>query len=305
MIIKNKFYLPLQAFAFILILSFLQACSSGGPDSAKYPAIPNEIGQNFCAIDGRQYGHTVVVIDKTSKLYQGQLDFIESHVFGEKFYGSYQPFTKFSYIIIDSSKPTSQKYIWSACRPKKGSATKYSLTNNNNDELNSSDENKIFVEKEWENFISDSLIIKNKTLKPKNSTSNKSLIFETIIEVLTRPDLDFEDDYPVRNLIIVSDLMQSSSRMNFYTLCKTNKNLASPNICPKFKTIEKNLRIEEYIQKHTPKDSINDIDIQIVYVNNRYETKASLDETLLDLWTSYFEKYGFKTPKIKRMVDLR
>lgn len=289
----------------VLSIFLLQSCSSDGPDTAKYPAVPNGIDKNFCANDGRLYGHTVVVIDKTSTLNQGQLDFMASHVFGEKFYGSYQPFTKFSYILVDSTKPTSQKYVWSACRPKKGVATKYSIKNNNNDELNSNDENKILVESTWNNFISDSLIIKNKILKPKNSTSKNSLIYETIIEALNRPDLDFGDDYPLRNLIVVSDLMQSSDRVNFYRECKTNKNLASPNICPKFKKIEKNLVTEEYIRNTTPKDSINDIDIQIVYVNNRYETKASLDETLLDLWTSYFEKYGFKTPKIKRMVDLR
>ena len=167
MIQKNKSYRTHKFLAFIFIISFLQGCSSGGPDSAKYPSIPKEIGQDFCALDGRQYGHTVVVIDKTSTLNQGQLDFISSHVFGEKFYGTYQPFTKFSYLLIDSTKPTSQKYIWSACRPKKGSATKYSLKNNNNDDLNSTDENSMFVEKEWQNFMSDSFIIQGRHLKPK------------------------------------------------------------------------------------------------------------------------------------------
>ena len=90
----------------VLSIFLLQSCSSDGPDTAKYPAVPNGIDKNFCANDGRLYGHTVVVIDKTSTLNQGQLDFMASHVFGEKFYGSYQPFTKFSYILVDSTKPT-------------------------------------------------------------------------------------------------------------------------------------------------------------------------------------------------------
>ena len=89
------------------------------------------------------------------------------------------------------------------CRPKKGSATKYSLKNNNNDDLNSTDENSMFVEKEWQNFMSDSFIIQGRHLKPKNQTSNNSLIFETIMEVLNRPGLDFGSDYPVRNLVIL------------------------------------------------------------------------------------------------------
>ncbi len=305
MIQKNKSYRTHKFLAFIFIISFLQGCSSGGPDSAKYPSIPKEIGQDFCALDGRQYGHTVVVIDKTSTLNQGQLDFISSHVFGEKFYGTYQPFTKFSYLLIDSSKPTSQKYIWSACRPKKGSATKYSLKNNNNDDLNSRDETSVFVEKEWQNFMSDSFIIRGRHLKPKNQTSNNSLIFETIMEVLNRPGLDFGSDYPVRNLVIVSDLMQSSRRLSFYAECKSNKHVSDPDICPKLNTIlKKNLVTKEYIDAITPKKEVGDINIKIVYVNNRYETKASLDETLLALWSEYFSEYGFKAPEIIRMVDL-
>ena len=294
-----------KIFSIIFLISFMQGCSSDGPDSAKYPAVPDEIGQNLCAIDGRQYGHTVVVIDKTSALNPGQLDFMASHVFGEKFYGSYQPFTKFSYLLIDSTKPTSQKYIWSVCRPKKNSATKYSRSNNNNDELASRDETSIYLESEWKNFMKDSEIIKNKILKvQKKGTSKNSLIYETIIEVLKRPGLDFGDDYPVRNLIIASDLMQSSRRLNFYAECKSSKNAIKPDICPKFNKIEKNLVTEEYISSTTPKKATGDINIKIIYVNDSHQTKASLDETLLALWSSYFNKYGFKTPEINRMVDL-
>ena len=34
-------------FSFYFYYLFLQGCSSGGPDSAKYPSIPKEIGQDF------------------------------------------------------------------------------------------------------------------------------------------------------------------------------------------------------------------------------------------------------------------
>ena len=125
------------------------------------------------------------------------------------------------------------------------------------------------------------------------------------MEVLNRPGLDFGSDYPVRNLVIVSDLMQSSRRLSFYAECKSNKHVSDPDICPKLNTIlKKNLVTKEYIDAITPKKEVGDINIKIVYVNNRYETKASLDETLLALWSKYFSEYGFKAPEIVRMVDL-
>tara|TARA_X000000368_G_scaffold407847_1_gene387773 strand:- start:821 stop:1735 length:915 start_codon:yes stop_codon:yes gene_type:complete len=290
-----------------LLIPFLTGCSGSGPDSSKYPSVPTEIDKSYCAKDGRKYGHTVIIIDKTSKLKQEQLDFMKSHIFTDKLYGKSQPFTRFSYILIDSTKPQSQKYFWSVCRPKKGSNTYYSEQlysdeYKKNDELSSDDENAHIVELKWNDFMKEVELASSEVLKIKDTESKHSLIYETIIEVLRRPALDFGSDYPVRNLIIASDLMQHSKRLSFYSICKTNRLLKHPNICPKFKTIEKDLTTELYLRKNTPKN-IDDINIHIVYVNNRDETKASLDETLLNLWMDYFEKFGFKKPSIERMVD--
>ena len=60
---------------------------------------------------------------------------------------------------------------------------------------------------------------------------------------------------------------------------------------------QKNLVTKEYIDAITPKKEVGDINIKS-YVNNRGETKASLDETLLALWSKYFSEYGFKAPEI-------
>ena len=73
----------------------------------------------------------------------------------------------------------------------------------------------------------------------------------------------------------------------------------------KYNKEKKNLVTKEYIDAITPKKEVGDINIKIVYVNNRYETKASLDETLLALWSKYFSEYGLnKAPEIVRMVVL-
>ena len=81
-------------------------------DYAKYPSIPKEIGQDYFALDGRQYGQTVSSLlmgPERLHLNQGQLDFISSHVFGEKFLWNLSTFTKFFLLVIDSTNQHPRK----------------------------------------------------------------------------------------------------------------------------------------------------------------------------------------------------
>ena len=55
----------------------------------------------------------------------------------------------------------------------------------------------------------------------------RSLIFEYFFHVLREAKVDFTPDYPERELIIVSDLMQFSKRFSFYNHCKTNLEILS------------------------------------------------------------------------------
>ena len=115
----------------------------------------------------------------------------------------------------------------------------------------------MFVEKEWQNFMSDSFIIQGRHLKPKNQTSNNSLIFEkTIMEVLNRPGLDFGSDYPVPKLSYRVRFNAVFSTIKFYKAeCKSNKHVSDPDICPKLNTTpQKILSPKNILICHNPKE---------------------------------------------------
>ena len=59
---------------------------------------------------GAKFGHVIVVIDLTSDLQKPQIDFIKDQVFSEEFYTTYNPFTKFSYLLIDNKRLQQQNY---------------------------------------------------------------------------------------------------------------------------------------------------------------------------------------------------
>ena len=86
----------------IVLVAVLSGCLNDEPD--KYPSI-KELNEQFCAKDGRRYEHTVVILDLTSELRQAQVDYIKEMVFSEGFFKSYQPFTKFSYVLINEKLP--------------------------------------------------------------------------------------------------------------------------------------------------------------------------------------------------------
>jgi hypothetical protein len=287
----------------VLLCGFiLVGWSLFGDEEVQYPPIPKEINKKtFCAKDGEKFGHTVVLIDTTTPLDKARIDFIKSEVFGAKFFESFEPFTKFSYILINNTPTSSQKYVFSKCRPKSGKKTLYSEANNIS-ELESKYENIKNVKKYWLKFNRSAQLSANKIFSSKE-TAEYSLIYESTINVLQNKMLDFGSDYPKRNLIIVTDLMQNSERISFYDLCKS-KFSSKADLCPRFKDIMKDMPTQEYFQSTT--ESLDKkINIKLLYINHRSQTKFKLDQSLLKLWMDYFEHYNYQKPEVKRMLDTK
>ena len=288
--------------------SILLAGCSSEPDY-RYPAAHGKPGgismKNFCAKDGRKYGHTVILIDKTTIIDEPRQDFIASQVFTTSFYESFEPYTKFSYIVIDNKSPYNKKFVFSKCRPKAGKTTEYSAEqlkegikiNEKNEEF----ENIKYIKQYWAHFNKETKKIKNKIFSSQVK-SDWSLIYESIVNVLDNKQLDFGPDYPKRKLIIISDLMQNGQRLSFYNICKTT-NAKIPDLCPKFKEITANKDTKGYFDDTTPSAHKN-LDIDIIYLNYRGETKYAIDNSLLQLWTDYFATYGYENVSIKRMLDV-
>ena len=62
----------------------------------------------------------IVVIDLTTNLDDARIEFIKDQVFSKEFYMKYEPFTKFSYFLVNHNEPSKQKFLFSKCRPKTG-----------------------------------------------------------------------------------------------------------------------------------------------------------------------------------------
>ena len=275
-----------------MLVAVLSGCLNDEPD--KYPSI-KELNEQFCAKDGRRYEHTVVILDLTSELRKAQVDYIKEMVFSEGFFKSYQPFTKFSYVLINEKTPQSQQPLFSKCRPKTGVKTEFDSF-----DLPTKKESELYVKRKWKRFIIESEKIFQSVFE-KPLESNYSLIYETVVSTFKIPKFDFEKDYQKRNLVIVSDMMQHSDRISFYNLCRT-KNSKKPDSCPAFGRLMSNSSTRDYIDSTSPNNE--DVDIKIIFLNNRYETSRSLDSTLIRLWIEYFERAGFRTPEVEYQLDV-
>ena len=127
---------------------------------AKSISVPADINKKtYCPSNGDAFGHVLVVIDTTGGFQQAQIDFIESEVFSEQFYIKEKPFTKFSYLLINNTSPQSQKFIYSKCRTKTSTKTKYPA------DMFSSDESKMYVSGYWKKFMKGTKSAFNKIFK--------------------------------------------------------------------------------------------------------------------------------------------
>ena len=89
--------------------------------ASKVPSIPKGINNtSYCDNKGGSFGHVIVVIDLTTTLDDARIEFIKNQVFSKEFYLKYDPFTKFSYFLVNHNEPTKQKFLFSKCRPKTG-----------------------------------------------------------------------------------------------------------------------------------------------------------------------------------------
>lgn len=262
--------------------------------AADYPSIPNDIDlekRTFCDKGGKQFGHVIILLDITSKLEKSQIDFIRDQVFSNEFYLSKEPFTKFSYLLIDRNRPHEQKFIFSKCRPKSGHSDPKI-------EQASWKENEKILKKFYGDFVKDALKAHEHAYKLETA-SNYSLIYETIAYVFQNPVLQFSKNVGKRELIIVSDMMQHSQRLNFYKACNANSSDAK---CPTFQAFMKNLSDKDHLTATAPDGA--GVNLKMIYLNNRYETNKEIDKTLVELWKNYFIDRGFEKIDILRQQDI-
>ena len=274
-------------FLIILLLSMTDSFAS------KYPNIPKGIDQNtFCDNKGGKYGHVIVLIDLTTNLDKARIEFIKNQVFSEEFYLSYQPFTKFSYFLIDQNEPTKQKFLFSKCRPKTGNVNFSKL------EKASLFENRKVLEKYGDKFFKEGEKI-HQLIFQDTKESDFSYIYETIAYIFQNPKSDFDTNHSHRELILVSDLMQNTKRLSFYKACNANSKNA---LCPSFDEFMNNLSDKDYLIATSPNGK--NINLKMIYLNNRCRTNKSLDKTLKLLWENYFKSRNFNVLTTMHQTDI-
>ena len=275
----------------LFILFFLNISPSF---AAKFPNIPKGIyvengTGTFCDRKGRSYGHVIVVIDLTTKLDGARIEFIKDQVFSKEFYLNYDPFTKFSYFLIDHNEPTKQKFLFSKCRPKTGGKGIEKATIFENTKVLESYSKEFF---KGGNDL-------HKEIFSVTKESKYSYIYETIANIFQNPKSDFKSNHPKRDFVIVSDLLQNTERFSFYEVCNASSDEA---LCPTFDDFMDNPSDEDYILSTSPNGK--NINLQMIYLNNRCETNKALDVSLKVLWEGYFQSRNFNLLPTVHQTDI-
>ena len=301
---KLNFLISLITLSALLInFSHADKLPVGYPEcwqDTKNPIILNlESSNQFCPLNSK-LGHKFFLVDFTSPLKQPQIDWISGRIFGNALVKETAPYHKISYMKIDNTAPQSQEISYSKCRFKTGNKSKFA-----GEETNTGCEGQKQIGEVYTAWTALTNEFENKFLVNKKE-GKRSLIFEYLFHVLREAKTDFTSEYPERELVIVSDLMQHSDRFSFYRHCKTDLSLKKPNKCKSFEKLLKNKKVKNYIDDRKPKkDTLNNLKVTILYINHDYETRDGLSSTLVGLWEDLFKYIGITNYEIVKQLDIQ
>lgn len=305
--ISRKFNLLvsfLVLFFLVVNLAHAKKFPVGYPEcwqDTKNPIILNiKSPDQFCPLNSK-LGHKFFLVDFTSPLKEPQIDWISGRIFGNALVKETPPYHKISYMKIDNTAPQSQVISYSKCRFKTGNQSKFE-----GEQTNTGCEGEKQIAEVYTAWTSLTNKFENEFLNLDNKKSDNSLIFEYLFHVLREAKTDFTSEYPERELIIVSDLMQHSDRFSFYRHCKTNLELKKPNKCRTFEKLLKNKKVKNYIDDRKPKkETLTNLKVTILYINHDYETRDGLSSSLVALWEDLFKYIGVENYEIIKQLDIK
>ena len=294
----------LTSFFLVINLAHAKKFPVGYPEcwqDTKNPIILNiKSPDQFCPLNSK-LGHKFFLVDFTSPLKEPQIDWISGRIFGNALVKETPPYHKISYMKIDNTAPQSQVISYSKCRFKTGNKSKFE-----GEQTNTGCEGEKQIAEVYTAWTSLTNKFENEFLNLDNKKSDNSLIFEYLFHVLRETKTDFTSEYPERELIIVSDLMQHSDRFSFYRHCKTNLELKKPNKCRTFEKLLKNKKVKNYIDDRKPKkETLTNLKVTILYINHDYETRDGLSSSLVALWEDLFKYIGVENYEIIKQLDIK
>ena len=291
---KNNFFI------FFLSIFLLITPAESRTKVEKFCTQADMNNKNFCPKNFK-VGHKLIMVDFTSRWEKAQIDWIKQRIFGSAIINNTPPFYKISYLPITDIAPQSQEIIYAKCRYKTGEKSEKFPGEEVNKKCEGADFVKGTVYKAWlEQFTK---LEKNFFSNQMSKTAERSLIYEYIVHVLRESAVDFTDDYPVRELVIVSDLMQFSKRMNFYKHCKSIPTLKKADKCGEFSKLLKKKNVKNYIDDRKPV-YLKNLKVTVLYINHAYQTKQGLSTSLGEMWKELFKYMGIQDVTIVKQLDI-
>lgn len=256
-------------FILLISLSLVTACND-------YPSIgdaDNFDKKTYCS-NNHKYGHIIVLIDRTSKLTEAQYQEIKKVFFSKDssaLYKKYDKGYKFSYFLINGKKPAENNLIFSKCKVADSSFS-------SNDQLLEEYRNAFFS-----NLEKDALT----SIFKSDGSSDNSFIYETISWVAKSFETDFSSDQPYREIIVVSDLMQKSEKIDLYKTCKEKE-------CTSLNDLKKqNTKLESFLEADSNKEDNKKIKVGF-YILTTCDTNPSRDpKVLFNFWRDLLKQQGF------------
>ena len=262
---------------------------------------------DYCPLSAK-LGHKIFLVDFTSRWEGPQIKWVKGRIFGDSLINDTPPYHKISYLKIDDLPPHSQEFAYSKCRFKKGTESQKYPGEKVNKKCEGIDGVKgIF--KKWNKQI----LEVESDFFPKNGVAKQSLIYEYIIHTLRETSSDFGSDYKERELVIVSDLMQFSKRVNFFKHCKSAGMKLKPKkkqVADKCGTFTQLLKKEKsfanYMKATKPTgEMVKNLKVKVLFINHSYEHGEDLYVTLEELWKGLFSYMGIDNVEIIPQIDYK
>jgi hypothetical protein len=262
---------------------------------------------DYCPLSAK-LGHKIFLVDFTSRWEEPQIKWVKGRIFGEGLINDTPPYHKISYLKIDDLPPHSQEFVYSKCRFKKGTESQKYPGEKVNKKCEGVDTVKNIF-KTWNEQINEL----ESDFFPKNGDSEQSLIYEYIIHTLRETSSDFGSDYKERELVIVSDLMQFSKRVNFFKHCKSEAMKLKPKkkqVADKCGTFAELLKKEKsfanYMKATKPTaEMVENLKVKVLFINHSYEHGKDLYISLEKLWIDLFSFMGINDVKIIPQIDYK
>ena len=260
---------------------------------------------DYCPLSAK-LGHKIYLVDFTSRWENPQVKWVKGRIFGDGLINDTPPYHKISYLKIDDIPPHSQEFIYSKCRFKKGTnSQKYP-----GEKVNKKCEGLDIVKNIFNTWNKQIKKVENNFFQ-ENDDAKQSLIYEYIIHILRETSADFGNDYNERELIIVSDLMQYSERVNFFKHCKSKAMKLKPkkkqkaDKCGSFeKLLKKEKSFANYINKTKPTaQMVKNLKVKVLFINHKYQNDKDLYVTLEKLWIDMFSYIGINNVEIIPQLD--